>query len=32
MPQKLPVNKSKCVEETSQFVKDFMKIYNEDAI
>ena len=28
---KIPANNFKWVEETSQFMKDFMKIYNEDS-
>ena len=31
IPQKLPVNDFKCVEETSQFNEDFIKICNEDS-
>ena len=31
MSQKLPANNFKWVEETSQFMKDFMKIYKEDS-
>ena len=31
MSQKLPVNDFKWVAETSQFNKDFIKIYNEDS-
>ena len=31
MSKKLPVHDFKWVEETSQFCKDFIKIYNEDS-
>ena len=31
MSQKLPVNAFKLVENTSQFIKDFMENYNEDS-
>ena len=31
MSQKLPADNFKWVEETSQFMKDFIKIYNEDS-
>ena len=31
MSPKLPVNKVKWIEETSQFNEDFIKIYNEDS-
>ena len=31
MSQKLPVNNFKCVEDTSQFTKDFIDNYNEDS-
>ena len=31
MSQKMPVNNFKCVEDTSQFTKDFIDKYNEDS-
>ena len=31
MPQKLPVNNFEWIEDTSQFNKDFIKIYNEES-
>ena len=31
MPQKLPVNKFKWIEDTSQFNEDFIKNYNEES-
>ena len=31
MSQKLPVNNFECIEDTSQFIKDFIKSFNEES-
>ena len=31
MSQKLPVNNFECIKDTSQFIKDFIKSFNEES-